>query len=34
MQIIMSGYNRGLTRGTYVVLRLKRAIRNVLKGER
>ena len=34
MQIIMSGYNRGLTSGTYVVLRLKKAIRNVLKGER
>ncbi len=34
MQIIMSGYNRGLKSGTYVVLRLKRAIRNVLKGER
>lgn len=34
MQIIMSGYNRGLTSGTYVALRLKKAIRNVLKGER
>ena len=34
MQIIMSGYNCGLKSGTYVVLRLKRAIRNVLKGER
>ena len=34
MQIIMSGYNRGLTSGTYAVLRLKKAIRNVLKGER
>ena len=34
MQKLMSGYNRGLTSGTYVVLRLKKAIRNVLKGER